>query len=150
MAENVTTIKQQAAKACDRVALGAINDLFQEAMRADWTLHVSRAGIDTLVGRTLGDAAALAWAECSNALQDLRSMSKVDPRILEAAARLNDLMPPEIPEDISLGRHSAELVNRAKAIRKADSELAELIQTMGLLINIYEANRQLIMARPAA
>ncbi|WP_157598613.1 hypothetical protein [Tateyamaria omphalii] len=61
-------------------------------------------------------------------------MSKVDPRILEAATRLKDLMPPEIRENISLGRHSAELANRAKAIRKTDPERAGLIQATGLLL----------------
>lgn len=153
MAEIIHTMQQKSAKhapASDRVALGVVNDLLQEAMRADWTLHVSRTGIDTEVGRTLGHAAATAWANVENALRDLRLMSHVNPHIHDAAARLEDLLPPNIPDRSNLGRHFTKLLARAKEINKTDAELAELVQTTGCLINIYQANRDLIMARPAA
>lgn len=153
MADIIHTMQQKAAKhspASDRVALEAVNELLQEAMRAGWTLHVSRAGIDTEVGRTLGHAAVLAWANCENALQDLRLMSEVNPHIRDAATRLEDLLPPGFPDGNTLGRHFAKLLARAKEIKKADAELAELIQTTGCLINIFHANRDLIMVRSAA
>ncbi|MCF6443141.1 hypothetical protein [Nereida sp. MMG025] len=49
-----------------------------------------------------------------------------------------------------LGRHFAELLARAKKLRKVDAELAEAIQITGCLFNIYVANRDLITARSAA
>lgn len=100
MAEIIHTTQEKPAKhspASDRVALEVVNDLLQDALRADWTLHVSHAGLDTEVGRTLGHAAALAWANFENALGDLRLMSEVNLHIRDAATRPEYLLPPVFP-----------------------------------------------------
>ncbi|MCK0166974.1 hypothetical protein MWU52_05360 [Jannaschia sp. S6380] len=154
MAENVSITSPGTTKldasVSDRIALHVTNALYEEALKADWAFHASKLSQDSVQGADLGHEAACAWASCIEALRDLQDMSEVDPRIADAAAHLEAMMPPVIPDIAEMGTRFSSLVEEAKSVRERHPELAEVLQQTGCLIHVHGANLELMSLRQAA
>lgn len=123
-------------------------DLYFTALQADWHYCAGRSKAAPAATAILAHAAASAWANCTQALYELRDMSGAHPDTRCAAGYLLHSVPEQTPTESSLDRLGRQLLQIARGHRKTQPGLSALLEEASTLLMVHSANMVVISMHP--